>query len=72
MAPTALLATLTACLMIMFRESIDVKDDGSCYFNNTGTGDFDPEFPSVDFVGFGEGNYFKGFHEYNLTVQHSP
>ena len=56
MAPTALIATVTACLMIMFRESIDVKDDGSCYFNNTGTGDFDPEFPSVDFVGFGEGN----------------
>jgi len=53
-APTALLATLTACLMIMFRESLDAKDDESCYFNNTGNGNFDPEYPSVNFVGFGE------------------
>ena len=57
-APTALLATVTACLMIMFRESMDVNNQGSCYFNNKTqeNRNFDPEFPSIDFLGFGEGD----------------
>ena len=52
MAPTALLATVTACLMIMFRESLDVNNESSCYYDKTDN--FDPNFPTIDFVGFGE------------------
>ena len=59
-APTALLATVSACLMIMLRESLDAHNDGSCYFNQTDDNpivkDFKPEFPSIDFLGFGEGD----------------
>jgi len=51
-APTALLATVTACLMIMFRESLDVNNENSCYYDQTDN--FDPNFPTIDFVGFGE------------------
>ena len=38
--------------MIMFRESLDVNNENSCYYDQTDN--FDPNFPTIDFVGFGE------------------
>ena len=69
-APAALTATAVACVLIMVRESLDVRDEDSCYFpgtepseNTTTTAQsvissrkFEPSFPdSIEFLGFGEG-----------------
>ena len=60
-APTALLATVTACLLVMVRISLDVRDPDSCYNSHTNAttitelGKFKPEFPGINFLGFGEG-----------------
>ena len=56
-------------MMIMFRESLDAESESSCYNNMTGSSSllddryvenkdhaFKPEFPSIDFLGFGEGD----------------
>ena len=32
-APAALTATAVACILIMVRESLDVRDEDSCYFD---------------------------------------
>ena len=32
-APAALTATAVACVLIMVRESLDVRDEDSCYFD---------------------------------------
>ena len=54
-APAALLATFVACVLIMVRESIDVRDENSCYANTNQTV-FEPTFPDkIEFLGFGEG-----------------
>ena len=54
-APAALLATFVACLLIMVRESLDVRDPASCYPHLNQT-DFQPTFPKkIEFLGFGEG-----------------
>ena len=59
-APTALAATVIACVLIMVKESLDVGDSDSCYgvYNNitNGTDAFEPNFPDgIKFLGFGEG-----------------
>ena len=42
----------------MVRESLDVRDDTSCYAGNRTL--FDPTFPDkIEFLGFGEGKYVK-------------
>ena len=56
-------------MMIMFRESLDAESEISCYNDMTGSSSFiddryvenkdnafKPEFPSIDFIGFGEGD----------------
>ena len=65
-APAALGATAVACIMIMVKESLDVRDEGSCYAvnstNSTNNPDyvfeFEPSFPDkITFLGFGEGEF---------------
>ena len=65
-APAALGATAVACIMIMVKESLDVRDEESCYAdtinstitNTTDTIDFEPSFPDkITFLGFGEGKF---------------
>ena len=58
-APAALLATFVACLLIMVRESLDVRDPASCYPHPNQT-DFQPTFPNkIEFLGFGEGEQLQ-------------
>ena len=56
-APAALLATFVACLLIMARESLDVRDGDSCYGSSLpNQTDFEPNFQDkIEFLGFGEG-----------------
>ena len=63
-APAALLATFIACILIMVRESLDVRDENSCYINHTDNTlnetAFEPTFPDkIEFLGFGEGEGIK-------------
>jgi len=68
-APAALTATAVACVLIMVRESLDVRNEDSCYFPGTEPPDnttttvqsvinsrkYEPSFPdSIEFLGFGE------------------
>lgn len=66
-APSALTATVVACLLIMIKESLDVRDEDSCYFEEIPSPNvttqspfgmerqFEPQFRgSIEFLGFGE------------------
>ncbi|XP_023335307.1 amino acid transporter AVT6E [Eurytemora carolleeae] len=53
-AVSALITTTTACIIIMVKESLDVRDSTSCYYTELGS--WEPVFPAPSAEGFFKGN----------------